>query len=92
MENYKQNNRKTNNKSDISQTFKDNNSNISDPHIIANKFCEYFTNIGLTYANNIPSSNHIPHFYLNKRKQRNPNSIFLSPTDANEIENILKTL
>ena len=83
---------KTNNKSDISQTFKDNNSNISDPHIIANKFCEYFTNIGLTYANNIPSSNHIPHFYLSKRKQRNPNSIFLSPTDANEIENILKTL
>ena len=40
---------KTNNKSDISQTFKDNNSNISDPHTIANKFCEYFTNIGLTY-------------------------------------------
>ena len=42
----------------ISNIFKtDDDTMIKDPTLISNKFNEYFTNIGKSLANNIPSSN-----------------------------------
>jgi len=74
------------------QTFRINNKNVSDPNVIAEKFCDYFTNIGENYSNKIPPSMNTSAYYLNRRKKKNPNSIFLTPTDSNEIITILKTL
>ena len=74
----------------LSKTIMANNNIISDPNIITNKLCDYFTNMGLKYANNIPTSNIKSHFYLSKRNKKDNNSIFRLPTDANEINKIIK--
>lgn len=65
-------NRKAN-KSKIPTTFIDNGNEISDPLVIANRFCEYFTNIGPSYAKKLPPSKVSPNIYL---KDRISNSIF----------------
>ena len=39
----------------ISDMFSINNTNIRDPKTIANKFCQYFSNIGPTFAAKIPN-------------------------------------
>ena len=83
---------KLNYKTATPQTFKIDNTNISDPNIITDNFCDLFINLGVNYANNIPLSVKIAHNYINLQKTRNPNSTFLTPTDPNEILEILKTL
>ena len=79
---------RSNDKSTISEQFKCNDSVTSDPLIIADSFCEYFSNVGNIFASAIPPP--IKHFntYLPKEKSL-ANSIYLSPTDPNEI---LKTI
>ena len=66
-----------------------NNSIISDPKLIANKFNNFFANVGPDLAHKIPSvSESFKHFLpLN-----NPNSIFLKPTDNQEIRQIILAL
>jgi len=66
-----------------------NNSIISDPKLIANKFNNFFANVGPDLAQKIPSvSESFKHFLpLN-----NPNSIFLKPTDNLEIRQIILAL
>ena len=70
---------KLNYETDIPQTFKIDNKNISDPNIIAN-------------ANNISPSAKGSANYLQLKKPRNHNSIFLTPTDPSEIIDVLKSL
>ena len=56
---------KLNDKTSIPQTCKIDNNNISDPNIIIDTFCDFFTNVGTKYANNIPPSVKSSHNYLN---------------------------
>ena len=65
-----------------SVTFSHNNQNISDPLEIANKFCEYFTNIGPNLASCIPNSTRSYQSYLHGNFS---NSLFLYPSTEHEI-------
>jgi hypothetical protein len=80
---------KLNDKSSISDTFRINNVSVSDPNQISNEFCKFFTNIGHEYAAAIPPAQKPYHFYL---KERVTKSIFLEPTDPNEIFRIITSL
>ena len=66
-------------------TFVHNQNEISDPLQIANKFCEYFTNIGPSYAKKLPHSDVAPDSYLNGRIF---DSILLTPVTKNEIKDL----
>ena len=80
------------NKSGIAQTFNINGSSISEPKIIADHFCDFFTNVGPTYAEQIPQSKHSSKHYLRLKKDEQPRSIFLSPSDPYEIIRILNCM
>jgi len=73
---------RVNDKSTISDTFKINNCSITNKYEIANEFCEYFTNVGLKYANNIPKSKFTSKHFL---RDMNKQSMFMAPTDQEEI-------
>ena len=83
---------KTNNKSTIAQTFKLNNKNLTNPQDIADQFCNFFTNIGPKYANDIPASTNTSDHYLKLKTYPNLHSIFFEPTDPEEILAILRTM
>jgi hypothetical protein len=57
--------------------------------IIANAFCKYFNNVGPSLANEIPNPAHDHTYYITNNI---PNTIFLNPTDKNEIEKIILKL
>ena len=80
---------RTNDKTAVSDIFRYEDITISDPNIIANEFCKYFTNIGPEYASAIPKAQKTYDVYL---KNRIAQSIFLSPTDPNEIQKIVMSL
>ena len=80
---------RTNDKTAISDSFKINNENITDPNKIANEFCNFFTNVGITYANEIPKSKFTHHHYMQNKVQTN---MFMAPTDPYEIIKIIDTL
>jgi len=63
-----------------------NNSIISDPKIIANKFNTFFTNIGPDLAKQVPT---VSESFKNFLPLHNTNSIFLEPTDDFEIRQII---
>ena len=77
-------NRKTK-KPKLPTTFIDNGNEISDPLTIANKFCEFFTNIGPSYAKKLPTSKTKPDVYL---KNRIKDSFFLYPGTEKEIKSL----
>ena len=79
-------------KTDLQQTFNVNGNCINDPKEIAHGFCDYFTNIGPNLANDIPSHNEDFKHYLKFKNKSTCNSIFLSPTDPDEIYKILLLL
>ena len=83
---------RTNDKSSITQSFTINDNTVSDPNTIADNFCEYFTNIGPQFANNIPTPIHNAKYYLNLKQSRNPHSLFMTPTDTVEIFKLLKII
>ena len=59
------------------------------PKIIANKFNDFFTNIGPTLASQIPQTNTS---FRNFFKEENMQSIFLKPVDTNEVIKIISSL
>ena len=67
-----------------------NNGNIlKEPCAIAESFNNYFSNIGINLANNIPPSNqHFTDFL----KEPNPNSLFFDPVHEAEILDIVNNL
>ena len=56
---------------------------------IAKAFCDYFTNVGPSYAENIPNPKK---HYTQYMGNTNPNSLFMNPTDTQEILNIIKNM
>jgi hypothetical protein len=83
---------KQNDKSSFPVQFKYNGNYISDPQLIANQFCDYFTNVGPELAKRIPEPTNEYRHYLSKAHNNNKNSLFFSPTDPNEIDRIIKSL
>ena len=72
--------------SKLNKSFSYNNSIITDKKTVSNKFNEYFVNVGKTLAAQIPMSGPSFHFYLS---EANKESIFLTPTDQQEIHSII---
>ena len=79
------------NKNSLNEQYILNDELINDPKTIADSFCEYFSSVGNKFASAIPPSNKPPEFYFTKHG-KSKKSIFLSPTDTNEIINLLKNL
>ena len=69
-------------------SFKVDNTEISDPTEIANRFCNYFSNIGPNLAQKIQS---IPNSHFNSLEGQFPNSLFHKPATENEIIEISKS-
>ena len=80
----------TNDKSSINDKFRINTNIIQNQNEIANAFCKYFSEVGKTFAENIPASQHSFNKYLGTSKHQQ--SLFLSPTDPNEINKIINSL
>ena len=78
-----------NKKRKVATRFKINNNIIENPEAIADKFNEYFINIGPTLAKDIPSSDRTPSDYLHNRIQE---SFFFAPVLENEILMIISKL
>ena len=74
-------------KSHINETFHNENKGVNDKGIIANKFNEFYVNIGPTLARNIPSGRCESISYI---KNGIVNSIFLRSVNENEVVTILK--
>jgi hypothetical protein len=66
-----------------------NDETIDDPKQIANKFNEYFTNIGPNLAKSIPTSTKQPLDFL---KGSFPNSMYLMPTNEFEVSDVISNL
>jgi len=83
---------KNNDKSGISLYFKLNNVVIKYTGQISNTFCNFFTNVGQTHATAIPQSKTQFTSYLQNYPKHNSNNLFMSPSDASEIRQILMSL
>jgi hypothetical protein len=73
----------------INTKFIHNNTAITKPKSITEKFNDFFVNIGPTLANKIPKSNITPQRYLNTRVTE---SIFLNPVEISEVNKIITNL
>ena len=70
-------------------TFRINEHDITDQHKIAEKFNEFYVNIGPTLASKIPAGRYDPITYI---KNGTTNSIYLRPVNEEEVSNILKDM
>ena len=61
---------------------------ISYPVDIANKFCDYFTNIGSSLSSKISSTNSSPNDFLCRSLSE---SVSLQPLTVDELSNIVKS-
>ena len=67
----------------VSSVFTYDNQDITDPTVIANRFCRYFSNIGPNLTKNIPvSQSTSPESYLTKQFS---SSLFLDPVTEREV-------
>ena len=69
-------------------SFSKNGVKISNPVDIANKFCDYFTNIGSNLSSKISSTNSSPNDFLCRSFSE---SISLQPLTVDELSNIVKS-
>ena len=72
--------------SKLNESFTYNDTVITDKKTVSNKFNDYFVNVGKTLAEQIPKSGLSFRSYL---PEANRESIFLTPTDQQEIRNIM---
>ena len=76
--------------SNMSSQFVINNQNVSDNKVIAEAFNDFYVNVGANLAKAIPNESEIrPESYILHEKQQ---SIFLKPTDKEEIESVILKL
>ena len=80
---------KKNDKSFTSDCFLIDGKMVTDPHIISEGFCKFYTNMSKNLADKISRSNRS---FVDYMGQANDNSLFLSPTDENEIDKHIKLL
>jgi retron-type reverse transcriptase len=72
----------------ISNLFVCDNTEVTDPAVIANKCCQYFSSIGPNLAKKVPNTLGSPLKYLNENF---PHSVFFSPASKDEIVNIVRS-
>ncbi len=100
LEQYKHDTRKTwktirslidreRDKSNVIQTYKIDSGAISDPSTISNGFCKYFSRVGMEQAKQIRDKGKRYSPFLGNRE---PNSLFLAPTDPAEIRSMLHSV
>ncbi len=77
------------NKAECSQSFQINNETVTDNKLLSNEFCNYFSDFYRLQTSNIPDVGNKYQSYLGELE---PKSMFLSPTDINEILSILRSL
>ena len=77
-------------KTSISDTFIINDKRENSEKIISNSFCDYFTNIGKSFADKIPPAQHSYKWYM--KSKRNLRSMYMIPTESDEISKIIKSL
>ena len=82
--------KKVNDKSNISETFKIENIETTNPKKISEGFCNYFTNVGPDLSKQIPPPIRTYQQYISVKTPTN--SLFLYPTDPNEINSIVKRM
>jgi len=80
---------RTNDKSTITDVFNIDNQLVTDKTKIANEFCNFFTNVGLKYANNIPDAKFNHNHYL---KNKNKLNMFMAPTDQYEVIKMIDSI
>ena len=80
---------KTNDKSSIPEIFRVNGQNESRPNEIAKGFCDFFANVGKNCASKIGAPKKSYSDYLGN--QPSSKSVYLSPTDAKEVKDILSS-
>ena len=80
---------KTHDKSATADVFKIGGKLVTDSKIICNKFCEFYSTVGRELAGKIPQSNKNFAEYLDTQIG---NSLYLAPTDENEIQKIIGNL
>ena len=74
-------------KNNVHNIYDNNNTLISDEQIIVNLYNDHFSTIAQNMANLIKNSN-----YYSNNVKINQNSLFLNPTNVNEILNIINSL
>ena len=82
--------KKVSDKSNISETFKIENIETTNPKKISEGFCNYFTNVGPDLSKQIPPPIRTYKQYISIKTPTN--SLFLYPTDPNEINSIVKRM
>ena len=80
---------KANDKTSFPDMFKVEGKNVTDATLISEGFCKYFTNVGKMFTDNIAQSKNNYKHYL---QGNYTSSIFLNPTDPDEILEIIKDL
>ena len=80
-----------NDKTSISEQFKCENIVTTNPQIISNEFCKYFSSVGNTFASAIPPPMQKFNYYLPNQKSMTQ-SIYFSPTDPTEILRTINSL
>jgi len=83
---------KTRDKSSTVESFRINDKDTNNPADIAKGFCDFFTNVGSKLSNQIPPSRYPYTQYLTNLKLKSNSSIYLAPTDINEISCIIRLL
>lgn len=80
---------KSNDKPPMTQSLKYQNKTLTEQKDICNAFCEYFTNVGPDFARKITKSKYNHRHYM---RNRNVQSMYMNPTDPEEILQILSNL
>lgn len=80
---------RTNDKSTITDTLKIDNQIVTDKTKISNEFCNFFTNIGMKYANDIPVAKFNHNHYM---RNKNKNNMFMAPTDQYEVIKMIDSI
>jgi len=78
-----------NNRGEITNNFRINNTVVSDPKLIADSFNRFYVNIGPNYSRNSQKTNIRPSSYI---RQEVGQSIYLQDTTENEVTQIVKHL
>ena len=80
---------KSNNKNEVTSFFNINGTLTNDRIIISNSFCDFFSNVGPNLAKKIPAANQAFNTFLHGNYD---DTIFLSPTDPEEVQKILSNI
>ena len=83
--------RKSNNKTDVIDSLKIDNIQVTNGSLIVNKFAKYYSNVGKNLAQGMPKPKRTIESYL-KEVQNNQKSIFLTPVTNLEVKKIINNL